>query len=92
MVRNYRPVTNLFGCDVALFERYFGVKAKGTEEPGSGVAHMLVLIVCPHDLFIGTRGAELELEEETCCGAESPAAAAEQDENTGQVDTQLEGA
>ena len=69
-------MTNLFGCDVNPFERYFGVKAKGTEEPGSGATHTLVRVVCPHDFSAGTRNVELELERETCCGAGSPASAA----------------
>ena len=39
MVRteSYVPKTNVFGLDVALFERYFGCKAVGPQEPGSGV-------------------------------------------------------
>ena len=34
--QSYVPKTNLFGLDIRLFERYFGVKAVGDEEPGSG--------------------------------------------------------
>jgi hypothetical protein len=39
MVRTekYVPKTNLFGLDVPLFERYFGYKAVGLQEPGAGV-------------------------------------------------------
>ena len=32
----YVPQSAAIGCDVALFEAYFGYKAKGTEEPGAG--------------------------------------------------------
>jgi hypothetical protein len=32
----YVPQSAAIGCDVALFEAYFGYKAKGTEVPGAG--------------------------------------------------------
>ena len=32
----YLPHSAAIGCDVSLFEAYFGYKAKGTEEPGAG--------------------------------------------------------
>jgi len=32
----YVPQSAAIGCDVALFEAYFGYKAKGTEGPGPG--------------------------------------------------------
>ena len=39
MVRteSYVPKTNLFGLDVKLFERYFGLKVAGDAEADSGV-------------------------------------------------------
>jgi hypothetical protein len=38
MVRteSYVPKKNIFGLDAGMFERYFGCKAVGTEEPCGG--------------------------------------------------------
>ena len=38
MVRteSYVPKTNIFGLDVAMFERYFECKVVGDKEPDSG--------------------------------------------------------
>jgi hypothetical protein len=43
MVRteSYVPKKNIFGLDVKLFERYFGYRTKGPEEPGAGACFRL---------------------------------------------------
>jgi hypothetical protein len=43
MVRTekYKPKTNIFGLDVAMFTRYFGCKAVGPEEPCGGVSPLI---------------------------------------------------
>jgi len=46
MVRteSYVPVTNHFGLDVAMFERYFGYQVKGDKEPDSGTRSADILL------------------------------------------------
>jgi hypothetical protein len=50
---SYVPKTNLFGLNVPLFERYFGYKAVGPQEPGAGTSsHRRVRRTCLNFLLL----------------------------------------
>ena len=52
MVRTeaYKPKTNHFGLDVAMFERYFGYKVQGDKDPHSGKRALHLRLVSSHVL------------------------------------------